>query len=139
MSDHLPDRARSVLVGVTAGLLVLAGMFPPFGATDDRVRSIIRDEGYTEVLWTVDPRDWHPDTTADQVVDRVLAGLEADAVVLLHDWTDPRVSTVPDASNTIEALPPLLEAAAEQGFCFGTLDAEGQIVDAAPPTIGSRG
>jgi peptidoglycan/xylan/chitin deacetylase (PgdA/CDA1 family) len=58
----------------------------PYGSgSDDAVLlGQLRDAGFTHIHWTIDPKDWHPDTTADGIVQHVaLAGA---GIVLLHIW-----------------------------------------------------
>jgi peptidoglycan/xylan/chitin deacetylase (PgdA/CDA1 family) len=81
---------------------------PPYGATNRKVKKAARAVGLEKmVLWTVDPRDW-ADPPAEIVRDRVLAAVQPDAVILLHDGT---------GQNTPEALPMILDGLAERGYC----------------------
>jgi peptidoglycan/xylan/chitin deacetylase (PgdA/CDA1 family) len=58
--------------------------------------------GDRTVLWSVDPADWRPGPTADQLVQRVLAGVRPGAIVLLHDGGG-------DRSATVAALPAIID------------------------------
>ena len=46
------------------------------------------------VLWSVDPNDWRPRTTAAQIARRVLAAVRPGSIVLLHDGGGNRLATV---------------------------------------------
>lgn len=64
----------------------------PFGAGthDPEVLADIEAAGYREVRWTVDPGDWQPTATADQVERDAVDGAKRDgdgAIVLMHPWT----------------------------------------------------
>jgi peptidoglycan/xylan/chitin deacetylase (PgdA/CDA1 family) len=76
----------------------------PFGAgmSDPRVLGQISAAGYVHVGWDVDPWDWHEESDAQAVEQRVLNGVREheDSIVLLHSW--------PDA--TADALPRILDA-----------------------------
>jgi peptidoglycan/xylan/chitin deacetylase (PgdA/CDA1 family) len=86
---------------------------PPYGAVNDRVRGAIADEGMTVAMWDVDPRDWaRPGTST--IVSRVLDRVYPGAVVLLHDAGGNR-------TQTLEALPQIIESLQSQGYAFGTM------------------
>ena len=51
------------------------GFRPPGGATSPAVAATAQAVGDRTVLWSVDPADWRPGVTADQLVQRVLAGV----------------------------------------------------------------
>jgi peptidoglycan/xylan/chitin deacetylase (PgdA/CDA1 family) len=81
---------------------------PPYGATNGLVEAAAQDVGLDSmVLWTVDPRDW-ADPPATTIRDRVLQGVRAGSIVLLHDGT---------GQNTPAALPMILDGLAEAGYC----------------------
>ncbi|MET7396513.1 polysaccharide deacetylase family protein [Dactylosporangium sp. NPDC005572] len=66
---------------------------PPYGETDATVRAAGARLGLTEVLWTVDTRDWSGATT-----DRIVAAadeLEPGGVLLMHDGYPATVAAVP--------------------------------------------
>jgi peptidoglycan/xylan/chitin deacetylase (PgdA/CDA1 family) len=86
---------------------------PPSGMTDDRVRSVAAGVGLTEIMWDVNPVDWaNPPTSA--IVDRVLAQTDGGDIVLLHDGGD-------DRSNTVAALPEIIEALLDRGLVFESI------------------
>lgn len=86
---------------------------PPYGATTSRVRSAIARAGMRQVLWDVDPRDWsRPGTSV--VVDAVVSHVFDGAVVLMHDGGG-------DRSQTVAALPRIIEKLRGRGYSFGTL------------------
>ncbi len=72
-------------------------------------------------LWTVDPGDWVPDVTADDIV-RGVDGLTGGDVVLLHDAIEgPLAPSALDRSATLAALPAIAELATSRGLRFTTL------------------
>ena len=84
------------------------------GEHDERVLAVLSDLGYRNVGWDVDPCDWRPDRTTDEIVAAVVAGcreLGDRARVLLHSW--------PDA--TIGALPLIIEDLRAAGAEFVTI------------------
>jgi peptidoglycan/xylan/chitin deacetylase (PgdA/CDA1 family) len=93
---------------------------PPNGTVDLKGGAVMRRLGLVPLLWTVDPEDWHPDTTAAQIVARCATAGAGD-VVLLHDGLErPLAARALDRSATVEALPRVIAAFQERGFKFGT-------------------
>jgi peptidoglycan/xylan/chitin deacetylase (PgdA/CDA1 family) len=77
----------------------------PFGegADDDRVRATLDEEGWRHIGWNIDPSDWHPDTTSELMLDRIITQADAaeargdtTAVVLMHSWPTPTPIALPD-------------------------------------------
>ena len=83
---------------------------PPYGATSPKVEAEIRAAGMTQVLWTVDPRDWdRPGTSA--IVHTVLEHAHAGSIVLMHDGGG-------DRGQTIAALDKILRVLKGRGYSF---------------------
>jgi peptidoglycan/xylan/chitin deacetylase (PgdA/CDA1 family) len=116
------DRTHSAIA--RAGALPARLVRPPYGATNSRVRVVLATAGYTQVGWSVDPRDW--ERTASAIRTGVLANLHDGAIVLLHDG-------VANSGETLAALPGVIDGVRSRGYCLGTLDARGRVVPAAPP------
>ena len=84
---------------------------PPYGIQNQQVRDIARDMGMSVIMWSVDPEDWRH-RNADTVFANVLNSTNDGSVVLLHDvWP-----------STIEATIRAVDAWAEKGFAFVTVD-----------------
>jgi peptidoglycan/xylan/chitin deacetylase (PgdA/CDA1 family) len=84
---------------------------PPFGAVNDRVRSVAADLGLTTIMWDVDPWDWkHPGATA--VASHVLSRTGEGDIVLFHDTA---------GWSTIGALPSIIEGLRARGLDFVTI------------------
>jgi peptidoglycan/xylan/chitin deacetylase (PgdA/CDA1 family) len=64
----------------------------------------LKQVGDRTVLWTVDPADWRPGVTADQLVWRVLAAVRPGGIVLLHDGGGSRSATVAALPTIIDGL-----------------------------------
>jgi peptidoglycan/xylan/chitin deacetylase (PgdA/CDA1 family) len=85
---------------------------PPLGDRDPRVRSIVGEEGYLTVYWTLDSRDSvDRGITADQIRRRVLDKVAAGSIVLLHCGSQP----------TADALAPILDGLEARGLRQVTL------------------
>jgi peptidoglycan-N-acetylglucosamine deacetylase len=87
----------------------------PFGAGSLRVIARLDALGYEHVAWDIDPRDWQPGRTADDIEASVVSGVLAlggDGVVLLHAWSP----------TTLRALPTLITRLEDVGGRFVTVD-----------------
>jgi peptidoglycan/xylan/chitin deacetylase (PgdA/CDA1 family) len=85
------------------------GFRPPGGAASPTVLAAAQGLGERTVLWSVDPADWHPGVTADQLVQRILAAVRPGAIVLLHDGGG-------DRSATVAALPAIIDGLRRLGL-----------------------
>jgi peptidoglycan-N-acetylglucosamine deacetylase len=85
------------------------GFRPPGGAASATVLATANGLGERTVPWSVDPADWQPGVTADQLVGRVLAGVRPGAIVLLHDGGGNR-------SATVAALPAIIDGLRRLGL-----------------------
>jgi peptidoglycan/xylan/chitin deacetylase (PgdA/CDA1 family) len=84
---------------------------PPFKAVDRRIRALAGD--MKVALWGVDAEDNRTNRGDPRgVVRTVMARVFDGAIVLLHDDHDP---------TALRALPGLIDALSERGYCFGTL------------------
>jgi peptidoglycan/xylan/chitin deacetylase (PgdA/CDA1 family) len=96
---------------------------PPFGETNDELRSEERELGVLEVLWTVDSRDW-----AGASVDEIVAAvdsLQPGGIILMHDWP----------ANTLAAIPRIADVLAAKGLCAGRIAATKQDVPGVGTTF----
>jgi len=82
---------------------------PPYGYTDDRVKSAAAAAGLREVIWTTDTFDWQ-EGPVSEVVERALA-VQAGGIILMHDGKQ----------RTVDALPAILDGLAERGLCAGRI------------------
>jgi probable sporulation protein (polysaccharide deacetylase family) len=97
---------------------------PPAGSYDQRTVRLARNAGMYTILWTVDTVDWRR-PPASAILQRVLAGVEPGALVLMHP-TKP----------TAQALPTLISRLQADGYQFKTVDrltAEQTV--SAPPSL----
>jgi peptidoglycan/xylan/chitin deacetylase (PgdA/CDA1 family) len=87
----------------------------PAGRLDARVMNAVSGAGMRSALWTVDPQDWRDSRTADDIVAQVVGAVHPGAIVVLHDGGG-------DQTETIKALPRIIDALRAQGYQFVTLD-----------------
>jgi peptidoglycan/xylan/chitin deacetylase (PgdA/CDA1 family) len=82
---------------------------PPYGETNGTVRSIEAQLGLTEVLWTVDSRDWAGASTS-QIV-QAAGTLQPGGVILMHDGYQ----------TTINAIPQIVANLNSRNLCAGMI------------------
>jgi len=113
-----PDRLGAEIDQGAATLTALGvhpSLFrPPGGDWSPAVVAAASRRRLRTVLWSVDPTDWQPGTTADQIASRVLAGVRPGAIVLLHDGGGDRAATV-------AALPRIISGLRERRFALTTV------------------
>jgi peptidoglycan/xylan/chitin deacetylase (PgdA/CDA1 family) len=99
---------------------------PPFGDIDDAVRVQLTRLGYHHVTWDVVAVDWDVATTSDEIRDTIVNALRPGVVILMHDG--PIDSAAGAAVQA--ALPQVIHRAKRSGYCFGLLNARGEVVPA---------
>src|ERR1700736_523189 len=81
---------------------------PPYGVLTPDLVQRAKGAGLTTAKWTVDPADWtHPGV--DAIRERVLAGVQPGAIVVMHDNIETR-------GETLKALPGILEGLRTRGL-----------------------
>src|SRR5579859_2324103 len=86
---------------------------PPYGAFNASILAYANQLGLSTFIWNVDPRDWsRPGTNA--IVARVRAQTGNGSIILMHDGGG-------DRSQTVAALPTIIEWYQQHGFRFVTL------------------
>jgi peptidoglycan-N-acetylglucosamine deacetylase len=119
---YLPDLSRSGLreqVGMTSdAIAAVTGqaptlLRPPYGSLTPEVLEWCDGLDETIVMWDVEAEDWAmpgPEAVADRVLEKTRPG----SVVLLHDGGG-------DRSQTVQALPAIIEGCLERGLSFVTV------------------
>jgi peptidoglycan/xylan/chitin deacetylase (PgdA/CDA1 family) len=93
---------------------------PPHGHLGWRGARALRGSGLRTWLWTVDPADYAPGTTAESAF-RTLDTAAGGDVVLMHDGLEEGVPGAPPRSLLLEYLPEALVALKRSGSAFGSL------------------
>ena len=87
---------------------------PPYGAINNTVWAQAKTEREKVVLWDVDTLDW-----SKPGVPKILANMKREirqaSIILMHDGGG-------DRSQTIAALPPMIDWLKQQGYTFVTVD-----------------
>ncbi len=92
---------------------VRPGFFrPPYEALNARVLTQVDRLGLTTFLWSDDPQDWSR-PGSNVIINRVLSQVGNGAIILMHDGGG-------DRSQTVAALPTIIETLHKRGFRFVT-------------------
>ncbi|MCA2214054.1 polysaccharide deacetylase family protein [Jidongwangia harbinensis] len=82
---------------------------PPYGESNATLRSVQSQYGLTEVMWSVDSRDWNGASTA-QIV-QAASQAQDGGVILMHDGYQ----------STIQAVPQIVSNLANRNLCPGMI------------------
>ena len=78
---------------------------PPYGDYNSKVVTIVRDEGYECVQWSVDSLDWK-NRGVDDLIKRATTNVQQGDIILFHN----------DSEYIVDALPAILKHYQAQGF-----------------------
>lgn len=78
---------------------------PPYGDYNSKVITVVRDEGYEAVQWSVDSLDWK-NRGVEDLVKRATNNIQPGDIILFHN----------DSDFIVDALPAILSYYQEQGF-----------------------
>jgi peptidoglycan/xylan/chitin deacetylase (PgdA/CDA1 family)/tetratricopeptide (TPR) repeat protein len=101
------DNSRVIIESVSGEPIRL--FRPPYGAFNERVRKALTARGLKAFLWAIDSLDWS-DPVPKSIANRVVQDVEkmGRGVILMHDVH----------SQTVEALPLMLETLQARGYQF---------------------
>lgn len=92
---------------------------PPYGIMTPQLKTILEGQGYTVIMWNVDPRDWdYRHSTSDRIIQNVLTHLHTHMVVLFHDGRNSDGKH----NNLEESLPTVIDELRARGYNFVTID-----------------
>lgn len=96
---------------------------PPYGLISKTMSDVLAHDGYTSVMWDVDPRDWDPKNSSTTVAASIISTVKPGNIIILHDGHDVH-SEYPKhpRENTIEALEMLIDTLEKEGYSFVSLD-----------------
>lgn len=109
-------RTQKVLTGILGHTPCF--MRPPYGDINPRVSADIKTQGYTEVLWDVDTVDWSRPGVAKIEARATAFRNGASPIILMHAGkADPYAGSA-DRSQTVSALPTIIETLKARGYSF---------------------
>ncbi|NHC46683.1 polysaccharide deacetylase family protein [Motilibacter aurantiacus] len=116
--------AESVILG-SGATFAFKGFRAPGGSGNGApLRQAIADAGYVSVPSNLGGNDFRAETTATTIRDAILNNLSPDRILLFHDGP---IDT-PAGAAVQEALPQVLDGVRARGYCFGVVNAAGQVV-----------
>ena len=99
---------------------------PPYGETNQTLKSVESSLGLREIIWDVDSNDWN-NASAD-AIRQAAARLTNGQIILMHDWP----------AATLQALPNILNDLKSRNLCPGQISSStGRAV--APSNAGGGG
>jgi len=116
MGDEI-DRAQDAIEKATGDRPVI--FRPPYGARWLGIYSVLRRRGLTLVNWSDTGYDWK--YGADRITSETLKHLGPGSIILLHDGLETRPQRPIDRSETVKALPRIIDAARAAGYTFVTV------------------
>ncbi|HBU81640.1 MULTISPECIES: polysaccharide deacetylase family protein [Paenibacillus] len=105
---------------------------PPYGATNATLKSVLSQNGLTEVLWNVDSQDWNGASTAQIVA--AINRMQNGDVILMHD----------QYQTTLQAIPQIAQNLKSRGLCSGMISSStGRAIapdggTTIPPSTGTK-
>ncbi|NLJ41695.1 MAG: polysaccharide deacetylase family protein [Clostridiales bacterium] len=87
----------------------------PYGAFNDKVLNTIAGQGFYNIYWSIDPKDWSGNSSKS-IFENVQKNLNPGAIILLHSAGSSK--SIP---NSIDALPKIIEYIQEQGYEIVTI------------------
>lgn len=118
LEDEMAWTSAAIMKATDAAPLWLR---PPGGRTNSRVYREAREQNLALVLWDGDTNDWKRPAPA-AITHAALSGIRPGGTILMHDGGG-------DRSNTVAALPAILDGIAKRGYRCVTLD---QLYGASP-------
>ena len=122
--DHVgltPDKVRDQVVRADKVLYPLVGYHPdlfrpPYGKADPDTIRILSSMGYKVIDWSVDTRDW-AGTPVPTMMSVIRKEVRPGGIILEHCAGNANV----DLSNTVEALPQVIQYLRGQGYQLVTV------------------
>jgi peptidoglycan/xylan/chitin deacetylase (PgdA/CDA1 family) len=118
LADLTPAEVDTQIVNTQQALVAAGAPAPtmlraPFNNLDDQVREAAARHGLKLAQWDIDTNDWRGRHAGD-IVHTVVSRVRPGSVVLLHDG-------IQDPSNTLNALPAIIEGIRSRGYCTAPL------------------
>jgi peptidoglycan/xylan/chitin deacetylase (PgdA/CDA1 family) len=100
-------QADRIIAGVS-GQTTRPYFRPPYGDYNTQTRTLAARLGYRTITWNIDPRDWDANTTAQDILNRVLnsPNLRPGAIILMHV----------NSPHEAEALDAVIAGLEERGY-----------------------
>lgn len=87
----------------------------PYGAVNETVKAIMKDNNREMISWNVDTRDWAGTSSAD-MLSMIKKKAKPGAVILMHSFGNKHIQ------NTVKALPGIIKELEDMGYKLVTID-----------------
>jgi peptidoglycan/xylan/chitin deacetylase (PgdA/CDA1 family) len=94
---------------------------PPRGVYSKYARELLKEKRYTIVLWDISSQDWE-ETRHTDIINNVMKRVQPGSIVLFHDSGNVISSSGGNRTNTVKALPMIIDRLMEKGYGFLTVD-----------------
>lgn len=116
-----PDQMKQQIAKTNEAIKAAAGIETtwfrlPYGAQNNQVKKTITDTGNSNILWTVDTRDW-AGTSPEAMMDNVKRNAKPNGIILMHSFGGKGGKL----DNTVAFLPDLIQYLKEQNYTFVTI------------------
>ena len=116
-----PSQLAAQIMRTNLVILQHTGVYPQFlrpprGLYDMRMRRIAKLVGQELVLWSLSSQDWHPRTTTDGIIRRVIDKAAAGDIILFHDSGSLLGGKGSDRRRTVDALGPIIDVLRAKGL-----------------------
>jgi peptidoglycan/xylan/chitin deacetylase (PgdA/CDA1 family) len=92
---------------------------PPYGADNHWVSLDAENLGYVIIQWSVSGLNGKKDLRFDKLAQKVISNTQNGSIILIHDGN--RLSNKIDRSQTLKALPIIIETLQQKGYQFVTI------------------
>ena len=103
------DKTNKIIYNITG--TTPKYMRVPYGSRNEKVDEILKEKKLTDVLWTVDSKDWKFQNVS-KTYNYILKNFKGNEIILMHDTFDTSIKTA------IKLVDKLLE----KGYTFVTID-----------------
>lgn len=87
----------------------------PYGAFNEKVLETIAEQGFHNIHWSIDPKDWSG-VSSNKILRNIKQNIHPGAIILLHSSGSNK--SIP---NSIKALPRIIEFLQNQGYELVTI------------------
>lgn len=109
-------RAKSILTQITGKTVKYYR--PPWGTFNIYTMAILKKMKLKPIYWSITSFYWNKNMTPKRIADNVLRQVRSGSIIVFHDNSHNKKAL----SNTLEALPLVIESLKSQGYHFITLD-----------------
>ncbi|TSB46553.1 polysaccharide deacetylase family protein [Alkalicoccobacillus porphyridii] len=89
---------------------------PPFGSLNEEKVEMLKELGYSVIIWSVDSEDWKA-SPPDEIAEKVIEDVRPGSIILHHDGANWNI----DLSGTVTAVQKEIKELKKRGYTFVTV------------------